>query len=267
VSLSPADLVDCDRYPVVELDHPTMRAVIEEQRAVLARDGVSIMAGFLTPDATRSLVVEADALALSAHFSEVFGTPYISAPDWSFDEGDPRCYVGRTALRALAYDQFPSGAGLRVLFEWDPLLDFVAAVLGRSPLYRYADPMGALNLAVMTEGDELGWHFDQTDFVVSIALQSSERGGDFESVQHVRGPGDERYEEVGAVVEGRTPERVGVVPMTPGTLMLFEGRHSIHRVTAIEGPVPRYVALLAYDTKPDTRSSELLKLVRYGRVG
>ena len=38
-----------------------------------------------------------------------------------------------------------------------------------------------MNLAVMIEGDELGWHFDQTDFVVSLAIQSSDDGGDFES--------------------------------------------------------------------------------------
>jgi hypothetical protein len=29
--------------------------------------------------------------------------------------------------------------------------------------------------------------------------------------------------------------------------------------------MPRYVGLFGYDTKPDTMSSELLKLVRYGR--
>jgi hypothetical protein len=54
--------------------------------------------------------------------------------------------------------------------------------------------------------------------------------------------------------------------MTPGTLMLFEGRWSLHRVTPIRGTVPRYVGLFGYDTAPGTMSSELLKLVRYGRA-
>jgi hypothetical protein len=69
---------------------------------------------------------------------------------------------------------------------------------------------------------------------------------------------------VAAVLAGDR-SRVSSVPMTPGTLMLFEGRNSLHRVTRIEGDVPRHVALLAYDTVPGTDSSELLKLVRYGR--
>ena len=56
--------------------------------------------------------------------------------------------------------------------------------------------------------------------------------------------------------------------MTPGTLMLFEGRYSLHRVTPIvRADAARYVALFGYDTKPGTMSSELLKLVRYGRAG
>ena len=48
--------------------------------------------------------------------------------------------------------------------------------------------------------------------------------------------------------------------------MLFEGRYSLHRVTPITGAGPRYVGLFGYDTKADTMSSELLKLVRYSRA-
>jgi hypothetical protein len=152
------------------------------------------------------------------------------------------------------------------LYEWDPLKTFVGTVLDRLPLYRYADPLGALNVATMYEGDELGWHFDLTDFVVSIALQSSDDGGHFEAAPRVRMADDERYDDVAAVLRGEADDRVETIPMTPGTLMLFEGRYSLHRVTPIRGDVPRHVALLAYDTKPGTDSTDLLKLVRYGRL-
>jgi hypothetical protein len=118
----------------------------------------------------------------------------------------------------------------------------------------------------MRDGDELGWHFDQTDFVVSIALQSSLGGGLFENASQLRRADDECYDDVAAVLAGARADRVTVEPMTPGTLMLFNGRWSMHRVTPIEGDVARYVALLAYDTKPGTDSTELLKLIRYGRL-
>ena len=145
-------------------------------------------------------------------------------------------------------------------------MDFIAAVMDRGPLYRYADPLGALNLAVMVQGDELQWHFDQTDFVVSLAIQDAEGGGDFECAPLIRSADDECYPAVKRVLEGGSEEVVRL-PMTPGTLLIFEGRNSIHRVSPIAGPTPRLVALLAYDTKPGTNSTDVLKLSRYGRVG
>jgi len=145
----------------------------------------------------------------------------------------------------------------------------VSRILRRSPLHRYADPLGAMNLAVMHEGDALGWHFDQTDFVVSLALQPSEGGGEFENVQRLRwvdgGGIEERYDTVARVLADQAPELVTTVPMTAGTLMLFEGRWSLHRVTPVVGPTVRHVALFGYDTQPGTMSSDLLKQIRYGR--
>ena len=59
------------------------------------------------------------------------------------------------------------------------------------------------------------------------------------------------------------PDRT--LPMEPGTLVLFAGRRSLHAVSPVEGPTSRLVALLAYDTRPGTDSTPLLKRIRYGR--
>src|SRR5262245_1877529 len=262
--LSPKALIDLERHPLLDLDTPGGRSVVKEARSELARVGMAVLPGFLKPAVLGSLVAECDALAPLGHFSEVLGTPYIDVPDLTLPEGHPRRTLRRTALTAVAYDRFSGSSGLRALYEWDPLMEFVRVLLGRERLFRYADPLGALNLAVMGEGDELAWHFDQTDFVVSLALQSSEAGGEFECVPNIRSDSDERYDAVAAVLRGE--EKPLTVPMTPGTLMLFEGRRSIHRVSPVRGARPRYVALLAYDTKPGTDSSPLLKRVRYGRL-
>jgi hypothetical protein len=228
-------------------------------------EGVTVLPGFLPEATVAEMVAEVDRLGPGAHHQDVHGTPYLSLPDESFPEGHPRRAHSRSALSAIAYDQFPADSPLRALYESDELLADIEDLLDRRPLHRYADPLGALNVAVMDEGDELGWHFDMTDFVVSIALQASTAGGEFEAATNLRSADDERYDDVAAVLGG-DDERVTVFEMTPGTLMLFEGRNSLHRVTPVVGPQPRYVALLAFDTKPDTDSSELLKLVRYGRT-
>lgn len=261
---APEQWIDLDRYPLRDLGGPCGRGVVSDAARELEKSGMAVLPGFLRAELLPALAAECDALAPLGHFSEVHGTPYIDVPDLGQPEGHPRRTLGRTALSAVAYDRFPPESGLRALYEWEPLLEFVRVLLGRERLFRYADPLGALNLAVMGAGDELGWHFDQTDFVVSIAIQSSESGGEFECVPFIRDADDERYDAVREVLSGA--RRPSVVPMTPGTLMLFEGRRSIHRVSPIRGPRPRYVALLAYDTKPGTDSSPLLKRVRYGRL-
>jgi hypothetical protein len=266
-NLDPASLVDVGPYPILDPRAAEFREVADRCRAQLDETGCCILPGFLTSDAVARAVDEARSLVPVSHHSEVpTGTAYLEIPDPSWPEGHARTLTGPTALSAVAYDLFPSESIIRRLYEWDELMAFLAAALGKPRLYRYADPLGALNLAVMTDGDQLWWHFDQTDFVVSLALQDADGGGDFEYVPMIRTEDDERYETVATVLRGG---RDGVVhvPMEPGTLMLFEGRHSVHQVTPIEGATPRLVALLAYDTKPGTESSELLKLVRYGRAG
>jgi hypothetical protein len=258
-------LVDVARYPIEDAESHDAITLAQYCRAELDATGVCVLPGFLRPDAVVALAAEADGLAGIAHHSDVQGTPYLELPDDGWPDGHPRVTWGRSALDVVAYDHFPDTSPLRALYEWEVLRRFLADALDLPEVFRYDDPLGALNLAIMGEGDELAWHFDQTDFVVSIAIQESTSGGDFECAQLVRDPDDERYDAVAAVLGG---EAAGVVtvPMTPGTLMLFEGRRSLHRVTPIEGARPRYVALLGYDRVPGTCSSELLRAVRYGRT-
>lgn len=258
---TPAELVDAGRY---RLDDRELVAAAHRQ---FVSEGVCILPGFLRAEWLPALVAECDALAPLGHRSLVEGTPYLGLPDDSHPAGHPRRTLVLNSLEAVAYDRFPSHSLLRRLYEWDGLMQFVAAVLGQARLHRYADPFGALNLAVMRDGDVLGWHFDMTDFVVSIALQSSDGGGHFLNAMHLRRADDECYDDVAAVLrDDAASPRVRVEPMTPGTLMLFNGRRSLHKVSPVEGPTPRYVALLAYDTAPGTDSTDLLKMVRYGRL-
>jgi hypothetical protein len=262
---SPARLIDLDRYPILDLRSDAARDLARDCRAQLDQTGACELPGFLTADATAHLVREADALAPSAYHSTSKGTPYLEVPDRSLPADHPRRILDHTSVGVVAYDQFPADSAIRLLFEWEPLMAFIAAALGKERLYRYADPMGALNLAVMGDRDRLHWHYDQTDFVTSIALRAAQQGGDFEYVPLIRSSSDENYPRVQRLLLGSN-DGVVRVPMTPGTLLLFEGRNSIHRVTAISGAPTRLVALLAYDTKPGTRSSKLLQMARYGRT-
>jgi len=257
--MAPVEMIDRDRYDLTD------QSLIDSCARRLRDEGVCVLPGFVDERALASMVAEADRLATRAHRSVSATTCYLGNPDPSLPESHPGNRLVHGSVEVVAYDLFPSDSALRALYEWDPLLDFVRRCLGVAELHRYADPFGALNVAVMRDGDRLGWHFDMSDFVVSLALQASESGGDFENAPHLRSPGDENVDAVRAVLDGDRA-RVRVEPMTPGTLMLFAGRNSLHRVSPIAGPRPRYVALLAYAEHPGVDSTDVLKLSRYGRL-
>lgn len=248
-------------HDLVELDW----SVVETGRRQMQETGACEIPGFVRQEALGQFVADAQRVAARAHRSGGLGTVYLGFPDETFPPDHPQQWLGDYSLGAVAYDLFPRDSPIRRLFEWQELRAFVAAILGLESIYPYGDPLGALNLAVMSEGDELQWHFDQTDFVVSLALQDADEGGDFEVAPFIRTADDERYDDVARVLAGdRDP--LTVLPMTPGTLLVFAGRTSMHRVSPIHGPTPRLVGLFGYDTKPGTMSSDLLKEVRYGRI-
>ena len=262
---SPETLVDLHRYPLCDLNAAPMPEVLRWARAQLAATGACELPNFLTPAGLAAVSTDAQTLAPRAYRSTGVGSAYLEVPDFDLPEDHPRRTLGDYAVGVIAYDIFPPTSPLRRLYEWDPMMEFIGAVLQRGRLFRYADPLGALNLAVMGDGDQLQWHFDQTDFVVSLAIRDAQAGGDFEVAPRIRSAADEHYAAVRAVLQG-TSEAVMRLPMTPGTLLVFEGRYSLHRVTPIHGNTERLVGLLAYDTKPGTTSTELLRLSRYGRA-
>ncbi len=259
------ELVDLERYPIDAPGTDGYAAAVARARAELADRGAAELAGFVTAAGVAALVADAESLAERSFHSGGVGTAYLELPEDHWPAEHPRQNWAPYAVGAVGYDVIPHASPLRCLYESPLLLAYLEAVLDRGTLHRYADPCGALNLAVMGKGDELQWHFDQTDFVVSLAIQAAERGGDFDVAPRIRSASDERYDDVASVLRGDLG-RVVTLPMTPGTLLVFEGRHSLHRVSPIDGDVLRHVGLLAYDTSPGTVSSDLLREVRYGRV-
>jgi len=259
----PRSLIRRSRFPIDELESDAGRALVAECRARVRDTDACELEDFLTEEATAQLARDVAAVADLAHRHEGKSTPYLELPGDEWSEDHPRRRWGDYSLAALAYDRTPDS--LRALYTWDALTEFVRRVLDLPEIHPYADPLGACSVAVMEDGDALNWHFDQSDFVVSIALQASTAGGDFFYTPKVRTPTDEHYAEVARVLGGDT-RHVVRIPMRPGTLVLFQGRYSMHRVSAIRGETQRLVALLSYDTKPGTCASPLLQQARYGRV-
>jgi hypothetical protein len=263
--LSPRDLIDIDRYPIDDLDSDRGRAVIDRCRRDLAASGACQLEGFLSDDAVTQLTREALALGHLGVKKEGTHNVYFEELDPELPDDDARRIMQRSSQSTVAYDLIPTDAGIRAVYAWDALLQFVGTALGKSPFYRQEDPLGALNLVYYAQGDELGWHFDRVEFVVTLMLQPAASGGDFEYIPNLRNENEENYPLVQRLLQGDMTDVIHL-PSPGGTLALFRGRHSIHRVTPIDGDVLRTNAVLSFADKPGTRLNQLTQQLFYGRT-
>lgn len=87
-----------------------------------------------------------------------------------------------------------------------------------------------------------------------------------------RSPGNENYHLVTKVLlasqAGKDLSDLGVkqADLQPGTLVIFCGRNSMHRVTPVQGSKSRILAVLSYEQKPDVYLNEYTRLKFYGRL-
>jgi hypothetical protein len=259
------DLVDLDRYPIDQLDGEAGGALVTYCRAALRGDGAVRLDGFVREDAVRSMAADAARLAPLGFPNDARHNCYFDDEiDESLPEDHPRRIVVRSAQKAVAMDLLPPEFGARRIYASDEVLRFVAAALEKDILYKSADPLDACNMTVYEEGDELGWHFDQSEFSVTLMIQRAETGGDFEYVPMVRTPEDERYNDVRDVLLGeRSPE---ILPSEQGTLAFFRGRYSLHRVPPVVGATPRMNSVLTYSVEPGHMLSAMAQQIYYGRT-
>ena len=100
---------------------------------------------------------------------------------------------------------------------------------------------------VWRKGQQLAWHYDTNEFIVSLLTRKPEKGGAFEYVPDLRRPGDERYDDVERVLDGRS-DRVRSLALELGDLQIFKGRFSLHRVVKGEGE--RHTVIFGYAKEP-----------------
>ncbi len=258
-------VVDLRRYPINKPDSQEYHALVQACRDQLRDFGVAQLEGFLTPAAVSQMIAEADRLAAQAWASDQTHTVYFEPPDDSAGADHPRALLQHSAKRAIAYDLIPDGAPIRRLYESDDLTGFIAAVLGKQVLYRSADPLDALEIAVFGDGDELGWHFDNSEFSVTVMYAESEAGGHFDYCPGLRAEHDENYAGVQKILLG-DPGGVIRLPSSPGTLAVFRGQHALHRVTPVSGPRPRVNSVLTYGEHPGMKLNRLTQELFYGRT-
>ncbi len=252
--------LDTARHPI------TNQVYIAECRAKLDQDGALVLKGFALSATIAQIVAESAPHETDAFYANSTHNVYLtpSNPDLGADHAFNRQVASSKGL--IADDQIPTESALREIYSDDDFRNFLCGVLGIDEIYPYADDLSSINVHFAAEGMELGWHFDNSSFAVTMLLQAPTGGGRFEHVPAVRNgaEGDMAYERVAAILDGK--EMVHTLAFEPGDLVLFRGRNAIHRVTPTEGNTTRLLVVFAYNDQPGVALSDSALATFYGRA-
>lgn len=257
-------VIDLARYPI-DRPGPEREALVATCRQQLAETGCVVLEGFVTQDALAAMNAEGRDLAPSAHFNTTQTNCYSSGDDSALPEGHPKRVFMERTNGFVAGDLIGSDYAVRGLYEDEALRMFVAECMQVEQIHEYGDPLGHLVFNVLRPGTQHPWHFDNNGFIVTLLTQKAEAGGKFEYCPRIRSDNDENIAAVAATLAG-DEALVHRLDPEPGSLQIFYGRHSLHRVTRIEGDRERHTLILGYsDTPGEIADAERTKRL-FGRA-
>lgn len=259
-------VINTELYPVDRLSSPTGQEWLESIRQRLDQDGSCTLPRFVTPKALAEMAKQALSISHLAFPGPTEVSPYFFNYQLGAGENLPGSHPlrrkGKRNLAQVAADLIPPEHLLNQLHRSELMLDLLAAVIGQ-PVYRNLDPYQSLNISVMNQGGCQQWHFDIGNMVTTLLLQEPEGGGMFQYAPAIRSDNDENFDAVQAVLDGNS-DRVQSNRLEAGTLSLFRGHYSLHRVTPVTGNRQRIQAILGYSTKPDLYGKKESSILHYG---
>jgi hypothetical protein len=258
------DIIDLARYPLHAPGSPAYGRLVDAARQGLGEAGACVLAGFMRPAAVARTLAEVDPLQPEAFVCRQPHNVYLVDPDPARPSEHARNRLVRSEKAILAHDEIPTGSPLRGIYESPGFRAFICDALEVERLFPFDDPLASINVNFYGEDQELGWHFDNAKFALTLMLRQAVSGGAFEYAPNIRTEDEAGYGRIARILDG---DATGVreLKQDPGALVLFKGSRSLHRVAPSFGSPPRTIAILSYAGEPGQGLKDHTRLLFYGR--
>jgi len=295
--------MNVERYPWLrDLTSEGARTAIDAARDRYLITGAVWFPNFIADDALAECAGDARAREGAAYTTDDEHTAYLKPPDISqYPANSVYNHLMRTKVASTAFDELPQDSALASLYRDPTLLELVSSIVGKR-LHLSDDPLGCCSINVFRPGYHHSFHFDESEFSTTLCLQEADkddqgkksglfqytdplrrdandlvlskvaaaihRYDDNHDSQDIHGTKQPRLAEAVVELDGKTlvgaPE-VHTLDFKPGTLFVFSGSRSLHRVTRVEGARSRLVAVLTFATSPGFRNSPEVQKMFWGR--
>lgn len=230
----------------------------------LDEEGILIFNSFINQNGLNLLKEEAANLKSGSYQSQSKYNVYVSEYDDNFSKNSPRNRLMMTTKKCVPADLIPNDSILKIIYSSEVIKSFYCKLLNLDNLYPYEDPLSTININYYDIGDSLGWHFDNSDFTITLLIKNCIKGGIYEFFNNMRYKnGKENYKFVEKILDN---EVVGTkIDSLEGDLMIFKGNKSIHQVTAVEKG-ERILVTFNYNIKKGVSLSEKSRETFFGRI-
>ncbi|MBO0820678.1 MAG: arpA protein [Nocardiopsaceae bacterium] len=266
-----ARVIDLARYPLTDPGGPAWQRVVSAARRDLAESGCCVLRDFVPAASREALRAECASLADRAYYGEQVVNVYNTAPDPALPDGHPARMTMVRGNAFVARDLIPGDFLIRRLYASDRFRRLLADCFAVAELHPLADPLAGLTVNIVRPGMEHPWHFDTNEFAVSLVTQAASArdgagGGEFQYCPNIRSAAAENFADVAAVLRGDGEHLIRRLPLHPGDLQLFHGRHSLHRVSPVRGALARHSAIFAYTREPGIMGTAERSRQLFGRT-
>ena len=231
---------------------------------ILESEGILIFNSFISNNGLAILQKEANDLKNLSYKSSSEYNVYVSEHDSSFSNDSPRNRIMSTSKKCIPNDLIPDNSILQKIYDSKIIRSFFKDLLNKNELYPYSDPLSSININYYDKGDALGWHFDNSDFTITLLVKNCKKGGVYEFFNDMRyKDGKEDYAFVEKILDNRVSGTK--VDSFEGDLMIFKGNKSIHQVTAVEAG-ERILVTFNYNEAEGIPLSEQSRKTFFGRI-
>ena len=258
------NLLDLDRYPLDKPGSSAWETLVQRCRADLGRDGMFNLESFVRPEALARAVAEVRPVLDTLSFTHKRRhNIYFRKEIPGLPADHPALRLTDTVNHTVCADQITGSVPLWI-YEWSQFISFLAATLGKDCLFPMRDPLARANVMAYRDGEALNWHFDRSEFTTTLLLQAPEAGGDFVYRSDLRSNDNPNYDGVARLLAGEDPE-VKTLKLAAGTLNVFRGKNTAHKVSTIKGGRERIIAVFSYFDRPGVVFSKDDQIGFYGR--
>ena len=258
-------ILDLDRYPLDRPGTPAWEALVARCRADLARDGMFNLEGLVRPPALAQAIAEIRPVIDTLSFTHRRRHNIYFRKEISGLAADhPALALCETVNHTVCADQIMQSVPVWI-YEWSHFVTFLAAAMEKEALFPARDDLARVNVMAYREGEALNWHFDRSEFTTTLLLQAPEEGGEFIYRTDLRSDDDPNYDGVAKLLRGQDPE-VKSLALSAGTLNVFRGKNTAHKVGTVKGGRERLIAVFSYFDRPGVVFSREDQLGFYGRA-